>query len=156
MATHLIRALEICLHKNRASPLITQHLSQIRNTLGDITSRSYGYKAEWNSAYDDDSLDIFNNTFPLPSQNSWTGFRLANGVASKVIQELLMLGWSMVEWRRLPKLRVKYGKNGKPLVDLSACLRTWTTATSRPLQESQQCLGGTSKKGSEEKPLVLE
>ena len=72
------------------------------------------------------------------------------------MQELLMQGSSIAEWRQLLKLRVKCGKNGKHIVDLLECLCTWMTVTSKPLPEAQQCLGGIYKKGSKEKPSVLE
>ena len=156
VANRLLRALAIRMRKNRASPLVTRHLAGIRNTLGDIPSRSFGYKAEWHFVKDTDFLNFFNNTFPLPSQNSWTGFRLASGVASKVMQELLMQGSSMAEWRRLPKLGIKYGKNGRPTASLSKYLRTWTAATSKPSPESQPCLEEKSEKAKEEKPSALE
>ena len=124
--------------------------------LGDIPSRSYGYKAKWHFVNDIDFLAYFNKTFPLPAKNSWTGFRLTNEVAVKVTLELLMQGSPMAEWRRLPKLGRKFGPSGRPIAEMSECLRTWTTATSEPLPESQPCSAAASEKASEEKlsPLV--
>ena len=81
---------------------------------------------------------------------------LASDGALKVMQELLMQGSSMAGWRRLLKLGVKYGTNGKPTADLLEVIRTWTTVTTKTFLESQQYLGVTSEKGSKEKPLALE
>ena len=47
VAIRLLRVLAIRLRKNRASPLVTRHLAGERNHLGDIPSRSFGYKKEW-------------------------------------------------------------------------------------------------------------
>jgi hypothetical protein len=156
VANCLLRVLAIRLRKNRASPLVTRHLAGDRNALGDIPSRSYGYKAEWHFENDIDFLAYFNVTFPLPSKNCWTGFQLASGVVSKVMQELLTQGSPMAEWRRLPKLGQKYGKNGVPTADLSECLRTWTAAPSSKLPESLPCSAEESERESVEEPSVLE
>ncbi|KAL7525321.1 hypothetical protein ACHAXR_003320 [Thalassiosira sp. AJA248-18] len=139
VANRLLRVLAIRLRKNRASPLVTRHIAGERNSLGDIPSRSFGYKAEWNFEKDNDFLEFFNTSFPLPSQNCWTGFRLDDGVCSKVMRELLTQGSPMAEWRQLPTLGKKYGRSGKPTVISSESLRIWTAATSKPQPESQQC-----------------
>ena len=52
----------------------------------------------------------------------------------------------MAEWRQLLKLGVKYRKNGRPNADLSECLCTCMTATSKPLPESPQCWGAHLKR----------
>ena len=85
-----------------------------------------------------------------------TGFHLTNDASSKVMQELLIQGSSMAEWRQLLKLGVKYGKNGKPTVDLLECLCTWMHTTSKSSPEYPQCLGPTSEKGSEENSSAME
>ena len=108
VANRLLRVMAIRLRKNRASPLVTRHLAGDRNQLGDIPSRSFGYKAEWHFTNDLDFLNYFNACFPLPFQNCWTGFRLDNAIVSKVMQELLTQGSSMAEWRRLPKIGRKF------------------------------------------------
>ena len=45
VANRLLRALAIRQRVNRASPLVTRHLAGVRNHLGDIPSRSFGYKS---------------------------------------------------------------------------------------------------------------
>ena len=155
VANRLLRVLAVRLRKNRASPLVTRHMAGERNSLGDIPSRSFGYKAEWHFERDIDFLAYFNKTFPLPNQNCWTGYRLHSAVASKVMRELLMQGSSMDEWRQLPMLGRKFGKSGRPTVIPSEYLRTWTELTSKQSPESQQCLAGGSGKASEESPSAL-
>ena len=135
-ANRLLRVLATRLRVRRASPLVTKHIAGDRNTLSDIPSRSFGYKKEWHFVNDMDFLTFFNATFPLPNKNSWTGFRLTNAVAMKVTSELLTRGSSMAEWRRLPKLGRKYGKNGKSTAEISESLSTWTAAPSALLQGS--------------------
>ena len=152
VANRLLRVLAIRMRANRASPLVTRHLAGERNRLGDIPSRSYGYKAEWHFEEDDAFLANFNTLFPLPAQNCWTGFRLDSGVVSRVMRELLTQGSSMAEWRRLPKLGRKYGPSGRPTAALSTCLRTWMAATSRQSPELPPCSEAASGKADEDEP----
>ena len=155
VANRLLRVLAIRLRKNRASPLVTRHLAGERNHLGDIPSRSFGYKKEWEHN-DEAFLTFFNKTFPLPQQNCWTGFRLNSRVASKVICELLTEGSSMDEWRQLPTLGRPFGKIGRMCADLSAtCIPTWTERTLQLERESPQLLRARSEQGSGEKPSAL-
>ncbi|KAL7545707.1 hypothetical protein ACHAWF_009056, partial [Thalassiosira exigua] len=118
VANRLLRVLAIRMRVNRASPLVTRHLAGERNHLGDIPSRSFGYKAEWHFEDDNDFLTFFNTTFPLPNKNCWSGFRLSSAVSSRVICELLTAGSSMAEWRQLPKIGTRFGTSGKPTADI--------------------------------------
>ena len=154
-ANRLLRILAIRLRKNRASPLITRHIAGKRNALGDVPSRSYGWKASWHYENDDDFLTFFNSRFPLPKQNSWTGFRLNDEVVSKVMRKLLTQGSPMAEWRLLPTLGAKYGPNGWPTANLSECLRIWTAATFDELHVSQQYSQAAFEKANEERPSEL-
>lgn len=156
VANRLLRVLAIRHRVQRASPLVARHIAGEENQLGDIPSRSFGYKAEWHFEHDIDFLSYFNRAFPLPNKNSWTGFRLTSGVASKVMRELLTQGSSMAEWRQLPKLGRRYGATGQPIATSLECLRTWRTATSKPSPESPRCLEGGSAKAGEESPSALE
>ena len=119
VANRLLRILTIRLRKNRASPLVTRQLAGYRNALGDIPSRSYGYKAAWHFCNNTDFWTFFNESFPLPSQNLWTGFRLDDKVVTKVMRELLTQGSSMDEWIQLTTLGRKYGNNGRTKSSLS-------------------------------------
>ena len=99
MANRLTRVLAMRMRVSRASHLITKHLAGDRNFLGDISLRSFGYKAEWHFENDTDFLTYFNKSFALPNQNCWTGFRLSDGVCSRVMRELLTQELSMAEWK---------------------------------------------------------
>lgn len=154
-ANRLLRILAIRLRHNRASPLVTRHMAGKRNHLGDIPSRSYGWKAQWHFECDDDFLTYFNSIFPLPDQNCWTGFRLTNAVVSKVISELLTQGSPMDEWRQLPKLGQKYGPNGKPTADLSEQIPIWTASLFNAFPDLQQDLEARFDRESEENPSAL-
>ena len=155
VANRLLRVLAIRLRVNRASPLMTKHITGDQNGLGDIPSWSYGYKAEWHHKIDIDFLAYFNKTFPLPSKNCWTGYRLHSAVSTKVMRELLTGGSSMDEWRQLPTLGRKFGRIGKPTAIPSKYLRTWTTAISKQSPGSPQCSEEGSEKASAESPSAL-
>ena len=155
-ANRLLRILAIRLRHNRTSPLVTRHLAGKRNHLGDIPSRSFGWKAAWHFDCDIDFLTFFNSVFPLPEQNCWTGFRLTSGVVSKVISELLTEGSPMDEWRQLPKLGQRYGRNGKPSADLSTQIPIWTASLFNKFPDLQQDLEERSGKASEASPSALE
>ncbi len=156
VANRLLRVLAIRLRANRASPLITRHLAGKRNHLGDIPSRSLGWKAEWHFENDLEFLAFFNSTFPLPDQNTWIGFRLNPAVVSRVINKLLMRGSSMGKWRRLPKIGTAYGGNGRPTADLTRSLRTWTEVILRRWPELPSISAASSGRDSEESPSALE
>ena len=140
MANRLLRVLAVRVQQCRASPLVTRHLAGNRNHLGDIPSRSFGYKKEWHFETDKKILIFFNKTFPLPNKNIWTDFRLKYAVGMKVSQELLMQGSSMAEWRQLPTLGTRYGKIGRPTAKLTTCLHTWTAAVLRKWPELDSTL----------------
>ena len=97
VANRLLRLLAVRMRQSRAPPLVTCHLAGKRNHLGDIPSRSFGYKKEWHFEKDNDFLAYFDNLFPLPNKNTRTGFRLKSAVATKVIRKLLTQGLSMAE-----------------------------------------------------------
>ena len=63
VANRLLRALAVRQRKNGASPLVTRHLAGVRNYLGDIPSRSFGYKAEWHFVKDLDFLSFLTKLF---------------------------------------------------------------------------------------------
>ncbi|KAL7533742.1 hypothetical protein ACHAWF_007944 [Thalassiosira exigua] len=148
VANRLLRILAIRMREKRASPLVARHVAGERNVLGDIPSRSFGYRAEWHFECDNDFLAFFNDKFPLPDKISWTGFCLTSGVASKLMHELLTGASSMAEWRRLPKLGRKFGGNGRTIATISGCLHTWMAPTSATSPESRPCSGAASGKAS--------
>jgi hypothetical protein len=129
VANRLLRILAIRMRVKRASPLVTKHLAGERNHLGDMPSRSFGYNAKWHCERDIEFLALFNQTFPLPAQNSWTGFQIDPRVSRKCISELLTGGSPMEEWRQLPTLGSEYGQSGRPSARITECVRAWTGKT---------------------------
>ncbi len=90
----------------------------------DIPSRSFGSNPEWYCPNDDKLLTIFNCTFPLPSQHSWTLFQFSTKIATRVISDLQMQAITMDEWQRLPKIGKHVGTIGQNMSNLWA----WTLA----------------------------
>jgi len=84
----------------------------------DIPSRLFGSVPEWHCHTDHDLLTLFNSTFPLPGQGSWTIFRLNSDLATKVISVLRMRRTTLEEWRRLPKTGEHIGSIGRPMSNL--------------------------------------
>ena len=72
------------------------HIPGIENALTDIPSRSFGSVKSWECKSDDDVLTLFNKTFPLPQQASWTIFRLSTKVTTRMISALRMQGTTSV------------------------------------------------------------
>ena len=68
VANRLLRVLAIRTRKNRASSLVTCHLVGKRNHLGDIPSRSFGYKKEWHFEKDKKILLILTKRFLCPTR----------------------------------------------------------------------------------------
>ena len=71
---------------------------------------------------DSDLLQLFNKTFPLPNQKSWTVFHPSNAVFMKVVSVLRTKVTDMDGWRRLPAAGKSTGRIGLP----SANLWDWT------------------------------
>ena len=156
MANRLLRVLAVRLRVNRASPLVTKHMAGKQNHLGDIPSQSFGFKAEWHHPADREFLSFFNQTFPLPNQLSWTGFRLRSAVVTKVMSELLTQASPMDEWRQLRKIGQKFGGSGKTIADLTRSIRTWTAVTLTRWPELRSTTEGASARGGEDDPSPLE
>ena len=90
VAGALLRALAMRLRAKRSSPLTPLHIRGVHNRIGDIPSRSFGYKKEWHFPLDIDFLTFFNKTFPLPKQESWHIFQLQKKICTRVTSALLM------------------------------------------------------------------
>ena len=65
---------------------------------------------------------MFNDTFPLPEQRSWTVFRLSNKVFMKVVSVLRTKVIEMDKWRQLSGIGKSIGEIGVR----SANLWEWT------------------------------
>ena len=105
---------------------------------------------------DSEFLIFFYQTFPLSSQNSWTGFQLDSRVVTKCISELLTKGSPMAEWRQLQKLGREFGGSGKPTAKITECVRTWTAKTFKqspgsPQDSEHWCDAGNEERRSPQK-----
>ena len=49
----------------------------------DIPSHSFGSKPKWHCKFNTELLTLFNNLFPIPSQNSWTVFQFSYAVGMR-------------------------------------------------------------------------
>ena len=74
IAMQLLRALALRLQLLRCSPLTPLHILGIHNQMTDIPSRSFGSEQRWHCKTDKDLQSLFNKSFPLPSQDSWSIF----------------------------------------------------------------------------------
>ncbi len=130
VAMQLIRALAFLrLQLAKASPLTPMHIAGVNNSLTDIPSRSFGSDAAWHCKTDNDLLTLFNSTFPLPTQASWTVYHISSAIATRVISILQMKVFTADEWRRLPKKGGYIGTIGSPM----STLWEWThTFNKRP------------------------
>ena len=104
IASQLIRALTLWLSVHKASPLTPLHIAGVDNQLTDIPSRSFGTHPKWFCETDTDLCTLFNASFPLPNQASWTLFQPSSEIVTKTTSILQTQLFCMDDWRRLPKL----------------------------------------------------
>ena len=122
VAGQLLQVLALHLKLCQASPLTPMHIAGKQNAITDIPSRSFGSKKEWHCKNDDELLQLFNQKFPLPAQNSWTVFRPGSAITTRVLSVLRMKHSTLEEWRRLPKIGKFFGSVGTT----SSRLWEWT------------------------------
>ena len=89
------------------------HIEGKLNSISDVPSRSFGSTLTWHCTLDESFLTLFNSLFPLPSQNSWTGFWLNSKVVMCVISTLWTQHSDLEGWRRLPKSGSHIGTTGR-------------------------------------------
>ena len=118
IAEHLVQALALRLKASRTCPIMALHIEGKRNAISDVPSRSFSSNLAWHHESDSDFLTLFNSLFPLPSQNSWTGFCLNSKVVMRVISMLRTQHSDLEEWRRLPKTGTHVGIIGMPMSNL--------------------------------------
>jgi hypothetical protein len=99
VAAQLLRVLALRLKKTGASPLTPFHVSGYENAMADIPSRSWGSEPKWHCKTDSNLLTLFNCTFPLPNQASWTVYCPSFDISMHMISMLQMTVSSMEEWR---------------------------------------------------------
>lgn len=118
VAAQLVRALALRLKANETCPLTPVHIPGKQNMMTDIPSQSFGSVPEWHCRTNEDLLTLFNTTFPLPGQASWTVFQLNSGLVTRVISVLRMRHTTLAEWRRLPTIGKHIGTIGRPMSGL--------------------------------------
>ena len=134
VSAHLIRALVLRLKLNGTCPITPLHIAGGENSMTDIPSCSFGSEPKWHCKSNTELLTLFNNLFPIPSQNSWTIFQISYAVGMRVTSVLQMKDSTLEEWRRLPKVGKHAGAAGRPM----SHLWEWTLSyrTPRSLTES--------------------
>ena len=133
VAGALLRALALQLRVNRTSPLTPLHIPGVHNRIGDIPSRSFGYKKDWHFPCDKNFLTFFNSTFPLPKQDSWHIFQLQRKICTRVTSALLTKHSEAAEWRKLPSLGKSSGGTGRA----TAGLWEWILTSTREQRGSE-------------------
>ena len=118
VAEHLVQALALRAKQQKACPFTPIHIEGKRNAIVDIPSRSFGSNPAWHCDTDDKLLTLFNSTFPLPFQISWTVFRLSSKAVMRVISALRMQPFVLDDWRRLPSPGKLVGEIGTPTLHL--------------------------------------
>jgi hypothetical protein len=116
VAGHLLRALALRLKICRVSPLTPLHIAGAHNAMTDIPSRSFGSVTKWHCPTNADLLTLFNNSFPLPGQTSWTVFQVCSSISMRVISALRMKVLSMDKWAATALARVTHWKNWEAFV----------------------------------------
>jgi hypothetical protein len=88
VAEHLVQALALRAKQQKACPFTPIHIAGKRMAIADIPSRSFGSNPAWHCTSDDELLTLFNSTFPLPLQQSWTVFHMDCRTVMHVISAL--------------------------------------------------------------------
>ena len=139
-AAAILRVLAMRLRLAKASPIIPMHIPGVENAISDIPSRSFGKKVEWHCNTDSEFLTLFNQKFPLPSQNSWTVYQIPKRLSMRVISILLTQASEPHEWSRLQKVKTSTLQLGVPMHNLwewTLTCRSSTPSTSSRSEQSQ-------------------
>jgi hypothetical protein len=127
MSAHLIQALALRLKLNRTCQITPLHIAGEENWMTDIPLRLFGSEPKWLCKTTTDLLTMFNNLFPLPTQDSWTVFQLTYATGMQVTSILLTMDSTLEEWRRLPKVKNLVGNAGRPTSHLWEWTLTYRT-----------------------------
>ena len=127
VAEHLVQAIARRAKQQKACPFTPIHIAGKRMAIADIPSQSFGSNPAWHCKSDDELLTLFNSTFPLPSQQSWTVFHLDCRTVMHVISALRMKPFVLDDWRRLPSPGKLVGEIGQPTSHLRDLIRTHNT-----------------------------
>jgi hypothetical protein len=97
VAKNLVQALALHLKIQCACPLTPIHIKGKQNAISNVSSRSFGSNPAWKCNMDDDLLTLFNPTFPLSHQKSWTVFCLNCKGVTRVTSALQMKPFNLVK-----------------------------------------------------------
>jgi hypothetical protein len=125
VAEHLVQALALRAKQQKACPFTPIHIAGKRKAIADIPSRSFGSNPAWHCTSEDELLTLFNSTFPLPLQQSWTVFHMDCRTVMRVISALRMQPFVSDDWRRLPSPGKLVGKIGQPTMHLWDLIRIY-------------------------------
>ncbi len=127
VAEHLVQALALWAKQQKACPFTPMHITGKGKhmAIADIPSRSFGSSPAWHCKSNEELLTLFNSTFPLPSQQSWTVFHLDCRTVMRVISALRMKPFMLDDWRRLPSPGKLVGNIGQPTSHLWDLIRTY-------------------------------
>ncbi len=134
IGARLVRALVLRLKINKCSPLTPLHVAGKQNAMADMASRSFGSVPAWQCNSDAVFSQTFNQLFPLPSQNTWSVFRLSNKLFMRVTSVLRMKPTTLDEWRRIPKIGQNSGRTGVPM----SHLWEWTRSSNNQHTQSER------------------
>ena len=95
VSAHLIRAPALRLKLNGTCPITPLHIAGEENSMTDIPSRSFGSETKWHCQSNSDLLTLFNISFPLPNQHSWTVFQISYAVGMRVTSVLQMKDFTL-------------------------------------------------------------
>ena len=140
VAAQLLRALALRLKTTQASPLTPLHVAGCENSMTDIPSRSWGSVPRWHCRTDHDLRALFDKTFPLPNQISWSVYRPSYAISMRVISVMRMTDSSLEEWRRLPPIGKFIGDIGPPTAGLWEWSLSYRLPRSTPRSVSSPAL----------------
>lgn len=152
VAMQLVRALALHLQITHASPLKLLHIAGVDNAMTDILSRSFGSEPQWHCTSDTQLLRLFNTSFPLPNQASWTVHRPSSAISTRLISILRMQDFTADEWRRLPVIGKNTGNIGCP----TSHLWEWTLSYKRHSMNAKREHSLVSRRGSDPATMVEE
>ena len=141
MATQLLHALALHLKATQVSPLMPQHIACCQNAMTDIPSCSWGSEPKWHCKSVSDLRRLFDSSFPIPNQGSWSIYRPSFATSMHVISVLRMTASSLEEWRRLPEIGKYTGAIGPPIAGLwEWSLTFWMPCSTPPSSSSWDSL----------------
>jgi hypothetical protein len=140
IAARLIHALSLRMKQTHACPITTLHIPGKENAISNIPSRSFGSVPAWHCTSHKIVLTLFNSTFPLPQQNSWTVFQPTSKICTRLTSLMLTKHSTLDEWRRLPNVGQHIGCTGAATANLWEWTLTFRKPPSNTKYDASQAL----------------